>query len=72
MESVVQDLDDDFDYDEALQMSKKSVDSDSTKNNNSKRNKIYQHIKKEIEQRAKIKPVTTCADQVFSKLGHSF
>ena len=57
--------DDDFDVDEALRMSRrKSVDSDSAKGL-SKRNKVYQHIKKEIEAREKNKPKINAAEQVF-------
>ena len=58
--------DDDYDVDEALQMSRrKSIDSDSNSTKTlSKRNKVYLHIKREIELREKTKPTTTCADQV--------
>ena len=56
--------DDDFDVDEALKMSRrKSVDSDSAKGL-SKRNKVFMHIKKEIEQREKNKPKINIAEQV--------
>ena len=55
--------DDDYDVDEALRMSRrKSIDLDS--NSTSKRNKIYLHIKREIELREKTKPTTDCSDQV--------
>ena len=58
--------DDDYDVDEALRMSRrKSIDLDSNSTKTlSKRNKIYLHIKREIELREKTKPTTDCSDQV--------
>ena len=42
---------------------RKSVENDSIKTS-LRKNKVYQHIKKEMEIRAKFKPITNAADQV--------
>ena len=42
---------------------RKSVENDSIKTS-IRKNKVFQHIKKEMEIRAKFKPVTNAADQV--------
>ena len=65
---------DSMDSDDELAMSmlsgmdarRKSVETDSIKA--SRKNKVYQHIKKEMAQRAKLKPVSSPAEQVELKI----